>query len=109
MTLLTKGMGAIIKGGKKIKRVGKEERKLRLDFLKGQRNIYKKDTSRKKDIMIGSMNVTLKNKKHTAGPKMIENYHRIMTSDFEKKTGPYFDQPIVKKAYQKSLRKKGKK
>ena len=38
MTLLTNGMRAIIKGGKKIKRVGKEERKLRLDFLKGQSN-----------------------------------------------------------------------
>ena len=109
MTLLTKGMGAIIKGAKKIKRTGAGERKQRLDFLKGQRNIYKKDPTGKKDIIIASMNKTLKEKKHTAGPGMIDHYHKVMTSDFVKKTGPYFDNPKVKKAYQKSLRKKGKK
>ena len=109
MTIITKGMGAIIKGAKKIKRVGKEERKKRLEFLKGQRNIYKKDPTGKKDKIIASMNKTLKEKKHTAGPGMIDHYHKVMTSDFEKKTGPYFDHPKVKKAYQKSLRKKGKK
>ena len=55
-------MGAIIKGAKKIKRVGKEERKQRLEFLKGQRNIYKKDLTGKKDKIIASMNKTLKEK-----------------------------------------------
>ena len=109
MTIITKGMGAIIKGAKKIKRVGKEERKQRLEFLKGQRNIYKKDPTGKKDKIIASMNKTLKDKKRTASPAMIDHYHKVMTSDFVKKTGPYFDHPKVKKAYQKSLRKKGKK
>jgi hypothetical protein len=109
MTLWTKGMGAIIKSSKKIKRVGKEERKQRLEFLKGQRNIYKKDPTGKKDKIIKSMNETLKRKKHSASPGMIDHYHKVMTSDFVKKTGPYFDHPKVKKAYQKSLRKKGKK
>ena len=36
------------------------------------------------------MNETLKRKKHSAGPGMINKYHEVMTSDFEKKTGPYF-------------------
>ena len=90
-------MGAIIKGGKKIKRVGKEERKQRLEFLKGQRNIYKKDPTGKKDIIIESMNKTLKNKKHTASPGMIDHYHKVMTSDFEKKTGPFFNKKKGKK------------
>ena len=103
MTIITKGMGAIIKT------VGKKARKQRLEFLKGQRNIYKKDPTGKKDKIIASMNKTLKEKKHTAGPGMIDHYHKVMTSDFVKKTGPYFDHPKVKKAYQKSLRKKGKK
>jgi len=90
MTIITKGMGAIIKGGRKIKRVGKKERKQRLEFLKGQRNIHKKDPTGKKDKIIKSMNETLKRKKHSAGPGMIDHYHKVMTSDFEKKTGPYF-------------------
>ena len=93
MTLLTKGMGAIIKGAKKIKTVGKEARKQRLEFLKGQRNIYKKDPTGKKDKIIASMNKTLKEKKHTAGPGMIDHYHKVMTSDFKKKTGPFFKDP----------------
>ena len=97
MTIITKGMGAIIKGAKKIKRVGKEERKKRLEFLKGQRNIYKKDPTGKKDIIIKSMNETLKRKKHSAGPGMIDHYHKVMTSDFEKKTGPFFDKKKGKK------------
>ena len=87
MTLLTKGMGAIIK---RPKTVGKKARKERLEFLKGQRNIYKKDPTGKKDKIIKSMNETLKRKKHSAGPGMINKYHEVMTSDFEKKTGPYF-------------------
>ena len=93
MTLLTKGMGAIIKGVKKIKRTGAGERKQRLEFLKGQRNIYKKDPTGKKDKIIESMNKTLKEKKHTAGPRMIDHYHKVMTSDFKKKTGPFFKDP----------------
>jgi len=97
MTIITKGMGAIIKGAKKIKRVGKEERKKRLEFLKGQRNIYKKDPTGKKDIIIKSMNETLKRKKHSAGPGMIDHYHKVMTSDFEKKTGPFFSKKTGKK------------
>ena len=40
MTIITKGMGAIIK---KLRPVGKKARKERLEYLKGQRNIYKKD------------------------------------------------------------------
>ena len=90
MTIITKGMGAIMKGGKKIKRVGKEERKQRLEFLKGQRNIYKKDPTGKKDKIIASMNETLKRKKRSASPAMVDHYDKVMTSDFEKKTGPYF-------------------
>ena len=106
MTIITKGMGAMIK---KLRPVGKKARKERLEYLKGQRNIYKLDKTGKKDKIIESMNKTLKDKKRTASPAMIDHYHKVMTSDFVKKTGPYFDHPKVKKAYQKSLRKKGKK
>ena len=77
MTLVTKGMGAAYRAAKK-------------EFLKGQRNIYKRDTTGKKDKIIKSINETLKRKKHSAGPGMINKYHEVMTSDFEKKTGPYF-------------------
>ena len=108
MTLLTKGMGAIIKGGKKIKRVGKEERKQRLEFLKGQRNIYKKDPTGRKDKIISQMNETLKKKKHSAGPGMIDFYHKVMTSDFKKRTGPYFKDPKHGGSF-KNPKPKGKK
>ena len=37
------------------------------------------------------MNKTLKDKKRTASPAMVDHYHKVMTSDFEKKTGPFFD------------------
>ena len=80
MTLITKGMGAAYKAGRK-------------KFLEGQKNIYKKDPTGKKDKIIESMNKTLKEKKHTAGPGMIDHYHKVMTSDFEKKTGPFFKDP----------------
>ena len=80
MTLITKGMGAAYKAGRK-------------KFLEGQKNIYKKDPTGKKDKIIASMNKTLKEKKHTAGPGMIDHYHKVMTSDFEKKTGPFFKDP----------------
>ena len=87
MTIITKGMGAIIK---RPKTVGKKARKERLEFLKGQRNIYKKDPTGKKDKIIASMNETLKRKKHKAGPGMTDHYRKVMESDFEKKTGPFF-------------------
>jgi hypothetical protein len=88
MTIITKGMGAIIKN---LKTVGKKARKERLEYLKGQRNIYKLDKTGQKDKLIGSMNKFLKDKKRKASPAMIDRYHKIMTSDFEKKTGPYFN------------------
>ena len=84
MTLITKGMGAAYKAGRK-------------KFLEGQKNIYKKDPTGKKDKIIESMNKTLKEKKHTASPNMIDHYHKVMTSDFEKKTGPFFDKKKGKK------------
>ena len=87
MTIITKGMGAIIK---KLRPVGKKARKERLEYLKGQRNIYKKDPTGKKDKIIKSMNETLKRKKHSAGPGMIDHYHKVMTSDFEKKNWALF-------------------
>jgi len=102
MTIITKGMGAIIKT------VGKKARKQRLEFLKGQRNIYKKDPTGKKDKIIASMNKTLKEKKHTAGPGMIDHYHKVMTSDFVKKTGPYFKDPKHGGSF-KNPKPKGKK
>ena len=84
MTLITKGMGAAYKAGRK-------------KFLEGQKNIYKKDPTGKKDKIIKSMNETLKRKKHSAGPGMIDHYHKVMTSDFEKKTGPFFSKKTGKK------------
>ena len=72
MTIKTKGMGAIIK---KLRPVGKKARKERLEYLKGQRNIYKKDPTGRKDKIISQMNETLKKKKHSAGPGMIDFYH----------------------------------
>ena len=80
MTLITKGMGAAYKAGRK-------------KFLEGQKNIYKKDPTGKKDKIIESMNKTLKEKKHTAGPRMIDYYHKVMTSNFKKKTRPFFKDP----------------
>ena len=32
----------------------------------------------------------LKNKKRSASPSEIDHYHKVMTSDFKKKTGPFF-------------------
>ena len=89
MTIITKGMGAIIKL-KKLRPVGKKARKKRLEYLKGQRNIYKKDPTGKKDKIIKSMNENLKNKKRSASPSEVDHYNKVMTSDFEKKTGPFF-------------------
>ena len=80
MGIITKGMGAAYKAGRK-------------KFLEGQKNIYKKDPTGKKDKIIASMNKILKEKKRTAGQGMIDHYHKVMTSDFVKKTGPYFKDP----------------
>ena len=88
MTIITKGMGAIIK---RPKTVGKKARKERLEYLKGQRNIYKKDPTGKKDKIIKSMNENLKRKKRSASPSEVDHYNKVMTSDFEKKTGPFFE------------------
>ena len=105
MTIKTKGMGAIIK---KLRPVGKKARKERLEYLKGQRNIYKKDPTGKKDKIIESMNKTLKDKKRTASPAMIDHYHKVMTSDFKKRTGPYFKDPKHGGSF-KNPKPKGKK
>ena len=75
---------------KAIKGLGKAYEAARKEFLKGQENIYKKDPTGKKDKLIESMNKYLKDKKRKASPAMVDRYHRIMTSDFEKKTGPFF-------------------
>jgi hypothetical protein len=83
MTLLTKGMGAILK------------------------NVYKKDLTGKKDILIKSLNKKIKKSvTKRAGPEEVDRYTDIMTSDFEKKTGPYFNHPKVKKAFKKSKGRK---
>ena len=105
MTIITKGMGAIIK---KLRPVGKKARKERLEYLKGQRNIYKKDPTGRKDKIISQMNETLKKKKHSAGPGMIDFYHKVMTSDFKKRTGPYFKDPKHGGSF-KNPKPKGKK
>jgi hypothetical protein len=78
-------------GIKAIKGLGKAFLEGRKEFLKAQENIYKLDKTGKKDKIIKSMNKTMKEKKHSAGPGMIDNYQKVMTSDFEKKTGPFFD------------------
>ena len=60
-------------------------------------NIYKFDKTGKKDRLIDQLNKNLKKqrKKTKAKPEQepynLEKYQDIMTSDFEKKTGPYFD------------------
>tara|TARA_Y100000401_G_scaffold111867_1_gene110587 strand:+ start:571 stop:864 length:294 start_codon:yes stop_codon:yes gene_type:complete len=60
-------------------------------------NIYKLDKTGKKDKLIDQLNKNLKKqrKKTKAKPEQepynLDKYHDIMTSDFEKKTGPYFD------------------
>ena len=58
-------------------------------------NIYK--TNKKKQNVVDQLNKNLKKqrKKTKAKPEQepynLEKYQDIMTSDFEKKTGPYFD------------------
>ncbi len=103
MTIITKGMGAIIKGGKRIKgklgitskepkRYGTIHSKLVKDKTKSRAeqifdNVYKKDPTGKKDKAIKSMNEFLKKKKRQASPAMVDRYHAIMTSDPQYKPG----------------------
>ena len=57
------------------------------------KNIYKKDKTGKKDEIIESMNKRLKKEKKTIEqePQELDTYTDLMASDFEKKTGPFFD------------------
>ena len=57
------------------------------------KNIYKLDKTGKKDEIIESMNKRLKKEKKTIEqePQELETYTDLMVSDFEKKTGPFFD------------------
>ena len=65
---------------KAIKGLGKAYEEARKEFLKGQENIYKLDKTGKKDKMIKALNKKIRsNIKQQAGPKDIEEYHRIMT------------------------------
>ena len=56
-------------------------------------NIFKLDKTGKKDEIIKSMNKRLKKekKKIEQEPSELERYTDLMASDFEKKTGPFFD------------------
>jgi len=78
-------------------------------------NVYKLDKTGKKDEIIKSMNKRLKKekKKIEQEPSELERYTDLMVSDFETKTGPFFDKIKVReKAKQKAaeLKKlKGKK
>ena len=81
-----KGAVALVKGGETLKKA-KEAFK----------NIYKEDKTGKKDRLINQLNKNLKKqrKKTKAKPEQepynLDQYIDIMTSDFDKKTGPYFD------------------
>ena len=56
-------------------------------------NIYKSVKTGIKDKIIESMNKRLKKekKKIEQEPQELERYTDVMVSDFEKKTGPFFD------------------
>ena len=56
-------------------------------------NVYKADKTGKKDQIIESINKRLKkeNKKIEEEPAELERYTDLMVSDFDKKTGPFFD------------------
>tara|TARA_R100000234_G_scaffold45215_1_gene27001 strand:- start:431 stop:727 length:297 start_codon:yes stop_codon:yes gene_type:complete len=56
-------------------------------------NVYKLDKTGKKDKIIESMNKRLKKEKKTIEqePQELDTYTDLMVSDFEKKTGPFFD------------------
>ena len=68
------------------------------------KNIYKLDKTGKKDEIIESMNKRLKKekKKVEQEPAELERYTDLMVSDFENKTGPFFDKI---KAREKAKRK----
>ena len=103
MTIITKGMGVVIKhlgkkrvkgklGVKKPKRYGTIHSKLVKDKTKSKAeqtfdNVYKKDPTGKKDRAVKSMNEFLKKKKRKASPAMVDRYHAIMTSDPQYKPG----------------------
>ena len=61
-------------------------------------NVYKLDKTGKKDEIRESMNKRLKKekKKIEQEPSELERYTDIMVSDFEKKTGPFFDKIKVR-------------
>ena len=58
-------------------------------------NVYKLDKTGKKDEIIESMNKRLKkervNRKTEQEPDELERYTDLMVSDFEIKTGPFFE------------------
>ena len=56
-------------------------------------NVYKVDKTGKKDEIIKSMNERLKKekKKIEQEPSELERYTDLMVSDFENKTGPFFE------------------
>ena len=101
MTIITKGMGVVIKhlgkkrvkgklGVKKPKRYGTIHSKLVKDKTKSKAeqtfdNVYK--YSDKKEKAVRSMNEFLKKKKRQASPAMVDRYHAIMTSDPQYKPG----------------------
>jgi len=68
-------------------------------IVKTIENIYKLDKTGKKDKIIEQLNKATEKqrKKFTKGdkiteePKGLDFYTDVMASDFEKKTGPYFD------------------
>mgnify|MGYP003123155521 FL=1 len=77
-------------------------------------NIYKLDKTGKKDEIIESMNKRIKTRKtKTFGPAEIERYTDIMSSDFETKTGPFFEKirarEIAKQKAAELKKLKGKK
>ena len=80
-------------GIKAIKGLGKAFLEGRKEFVKARKNIFKLDKTGKKDKIIESMNKIMKEKKHSAGPGMIDHYQKVMASDFEKKTGSFFKDP----------------
>jgi len=74
-------------------------------------NIYK--TNRKKENVVDQLNKNLKKQrkktkaKSEQEPYNLDQYTDVMVSDFEKKTGPYFDKLRAKEKKLKQL--KGKK
>ena len=75
MTIITKGMGAIIKGAKKLSKSKKK--------TPGEEHfdtVYKLDKTGKKDRMIKALNEKIKHSvTKRAGSREIDEYHRIMT------------------------------